>query len=64
MEYKGYTITQSSLNNHIMVNKDGHMVSHINCTKKLSDEELKETVDLDLSMLDSSDINLKEKGLK
>ena len=40
MEYKGYTITQSTYNNHIMICKDGKMVSHINTSKKMSDEEL------------------------
>lgn len=44
MEYKGYTVTQSSLNNHIMISKDGQMVSHINCSIKQSDEELREIV--------------------
>lgn len=54
MEYKGYTVTQSSLNNHIMISKDGQMVSHINCPTKKSDEELKETVDFILEMRDRS----------
>ena len=52
MEYRGYTVTQSSLNNHIMISKDGKMVSHINCSIKKSDEELRETVDFVLEMRD------------
>ncbi len=50
MEYKGYIVTQSDLNNHIMISKDGQMVSHINCTVKKNDEELKEVVDFVLEM--------------
>ena len=52
MEYRGYTVKQSCLNNHIVISKDGKMVSHINCSIKKSDEELKETVDFVLEMRD------------
>ena len=52
MEYIGYTVTQSSLNNHIFISKDGKMVSHINCSIKKSDDELREIVDFVLEMRD------------
>lgn len=32
-------------NNHVMIIKDGRCVFHSQCNKKLSDEELKKTVD-------------------
>ena len=38
-----YTVVQAS-NNHISITKDGRMVYHASCTKKLSEEELKEHV--------------------
>jgi len=50
MEYKGYTVTQSSYNNHVMISKDGQMVSHINCSEKKSEEELKEMTDFILEL--------------
>ena len=40
-----YTVVQAS-NNHITIVKDGRMVCHASCTKKKSDEELKEMVAL------------------
>ena len=50
MEYKGYTVTQSSLNNHIMISKEDKLIAHIKCYIKRSDEELREAVD---SMLEA-----------
>ena len=38
-----YTVVQAS-NNHITIVKDGRMVYHASCTKKKTDEELKEHV--------------------
>lgn len=38
-----YTVVQAS-NNHISITKDDRMVYHASCTKKLSEEELKEHV--------------------
>ena len=52
MKYKGYTVTQSCLNNHIVISKDGKLLFHINCSIKKSDEELRETVDFVLEMID------------
>ena len=38
-----YTVCQAS-NNHITIAKDGKMVMHASCTKKKSDDELREMV--------------------
>ena len=46
IEYKGYVISQSNYNNHIMITKDNKMVMHIQATKKMTEEELKEALDL------------------
>jgi hypothetical protein len=45
MEYKGYIVTQSKFNNHIMICKDGSMVAHINCVKPMNEPELQEVVE-------------------
>jgi hypothetical protein len=45
LDYKGYRVSQSDYNNHVMIAKDGHMVMHASCTKKLSEKELQEEVD-------------------
>ena len=37
---KGYTISQSRTNHHIMVVKDNRMVYHAQCDEPLSSEEL------------------------
>lgn len=49
MKYKGYTVTQAP-NNHIMICKDGKMVSHVNCPEKKTETELKEIVDFILKI--------------
>ena len=46
IEYKGYTVSQSSYNHHIVIGKDGKRVMHIPATKEKSIEELKECVDM------------------
>jgi hypothetical protein len=43
IEHNGYTIVQCT-NNHIQVYKDGHIVYHASCTKKMTEDELKEQV--------------------
>ena len=50
MQYNGYEVTQSPINNHIWITKDGQPIAHINCTEKKSDEELMEIVDFMLEM--------------
>ena len=38
--YKGYTLVQSGFNNHYMIfDKDGHARMHVQCTKRLTDQE-------------------------
>lgn len=41
INYKGYEITQSDYNNHIMIRKNGKMIMHISATEKYTVEELK-----------------------
>lgn len=43
VNHNGYTIIQST-NNHIQIYKDGRIVMHASCTKKMSTEELKDQV--------------------
>lgn len=43
VEHNGYTIIQCT-NNHIQIYKDGRIVMHASCTKKMTEEELKEQV--------------------
>lgn len=45
LTYKGYTVVQSSRNNHVMVGKDGKMVHHAACNKPMTDRELRQMVD-------------------
>ncbi len=44
IEYKGYKITQAP-NNHIGITKEGRAVAHIQGNKKLTEDELKETIE-------------------
>lgn len=43
VEHNGYTIIQCT-NNHIQVYKDGSLVMHASCTKKMTEDELKDQV--------------------
>ena len=43
VEHNGYTIIQCT-NNHIQIYKDGRIVMHASCTKKMTEEELKQQV--------------------
>ena len=45
VEYKGFVVTQSTFNWHIMIFKDGKRVMHSNCDQPKTEEELKEAVD-------------------
>ena len=63
MQYNGCEVTQSPVNNHIWIKKDGRPISHIICTEKKSDEELKEIVDFMLEMRDKAKkVYLKDNG--
>lgn len=43
VEHNGYTIIQCT-NHHIQIYKDGRIVMHSSCTKKLTEDELKDQV--------------------
>jgi hypothetical protein len=43
IEHNGYTIVQAT-NNHIQVYEEGRLIYTASCTKKMSEEELKEQV--------------------
>lgn len=45
VEYKGFVVSQSTFNWHIMIAKDGKTVLHTQCDKPKTEEELKEEVD-------------------
>ena len=49
IKYKGYTIIQSTKNNHITVIKDGKKVFHVSCNEKKDEKGLQEIVDYILS---------------
>ena len=44
IEHEGYTVVQAS-NFHISVYKDGRMILHSSCKRKMSEDELKDHVD-------------------
>lgn len=50
IEYKGFVVTQSTYNWHIMVAKDGENVMHVRCDKPKKADELKEVVDTYLEL--------------
>lgn len=45
IKYKGYVISQSDYNHHVMISKDGHMVYHASCTKRMSKKGLRKMVE-------------------
>lgn len=52
VKYKGYTVVQSGLNNHISIYaSDGHFVYHSQAKKKQTEQELRETVDFYLKLI-------------
>lgn len=54
IEYKGYVVSQSDYNNHVMILKDGHMVMHAQCTKKMTEKELQKDADMFLALVEES----------
>lgn len=50
VEYKGYTVSQAEINNHIMIVKDEKMIMHITATEPKTAERLKGYVDFYLKM--------------
>lgn len=50
IEHRGYTVEQTS-NNHIWIGKNGQMVCHAQCDKRLTDDELRGRVDALLKLL-------------
>lgn len=58
IEYNGYIVSQAE-SNHIMIIKDEDMVFHASATKKLTDEELKNQVELFMKLqglIESEDV--------
>ena len=51
IEYKGYTVSQAEINNHIMIVKDEMMVMHIPVTEPKTAEQLKGYVYFYLRMI-------------
>ena len=45
VEHRGYTAVQSGYNHHIMIGKDGKVVSHVHATRRFTEAELKNTID-------------------
>lgn len=43
--YKGFTAVQSPRNHHVMIGKNGKMVSHAACDRPMTDKELRKMVD-------------------
>ena len=50
LTYKGYVVSQTS-NNHVMIFKNKEMVFHASCSKKMTEEDLKKTVDFYLKLV-------------
>ena len=53
IEHKGYTVSQSPYNHHIVIGKDGKRVMHIQATEEKSIEGLKECVDMYIELTQS-----------
>lgn len=52
-EHRGYFVQQSGYNNHIMIIKDERMVFHAQCTKKMTEKQLRQIVDGYIKFLES-----------
>jgi methionyl-tRNA synthetase len=61
VEVGEYTVVQST-NKHIMIVKDGKMVMHINCRKKMTEDELKEQVNFYEKMCEKVDLMEDDEG--
>lgn len=53
IEYKGYVVSQSEYNHHVMLSQDGHMVFHANTDKPMTEEELRQYADQAIELMDS-----------
>lgn len=52
IEHRGYTATQAR-NHHIMIfDQDGKMISHVDCSRPLTEDEMKSEVDMVLSIME------------
>lgn len=49
--HKGYIAKQSCVNNHIWISKDGEFVSHIQCDKPKTKEELCAVIDNHIELM-------------
>ena len=50
VEHRGHTAVQSGFNHHIMIGKDGKVVSHVHATRPYTEKELKEAIDNYITM--------------
>ena len=51
-EYKGYVLRQSNYNNHYIIFKDNHLVTHCQCKEKLDQKGAEEAIDFYLSLIE------------
>lgn len=52
VKYKGYTVVQSGLNNHISIyNDEGRLIYHAQQRKRLKEQDLKKQVDFYLHLI-------------
>ena len=45
VEHRGHTAVQSGYNHHVLIGKDGKVVSHVHATRPYTEKELKEAID-------------------
>ncbi len=52
VKHRGHTIIQSDYNNHYMIyDGEGKFVCHAQCTEKLTEEQLKEKIDIYIELV-------------
>lgn len=55
VEYKGYTALQNYRNHHVMIVKDGYMVAHSCCFKRLKRRQLKQEIERHIYFIEHMD---------
>lgn len=61
VEYKGYTALQNYRNHHVMIVKDGYMVAHSCCFKRLKRRQLKQEIERHIYFIEHMDEFFKKK---
>lgn len=61
VEYKGYTAFQNYRNHHVMIVKDGYMVAHSCCFKRLKRRQLKQEIERHIYFIEHMDEFFKKK---